>query len=426
MKPAIALSLIAATAFPLVSVAAEVLAPLPVQLPLEVFKGTPTEEEFGPNVEPYSDKLRPPFLAPAGVTNVALGRPVTSSDPEPISGQLAMITDGDKEGHRDTVVELRRRTQWVQIDLGKPVELAAVVLWHAHHVHMVCHDVIVQVSNDPEFKEGVTTLYNNDYDNSSRLGLGRDKEYFESHQGRLIDAKGAKARYLRVYGHGSTFVSLNWFTEVEAWGRPAPARGTNALAPMPLRLPVPAFKGTPRPQELGPNVEPFNEKKLRPPFLAPVGASNLARGRPVTSSDPEPVSGQLEQITNGDKEGRRESLVELHRGTQRVQIDLGQPATLAAVIVWHAHHVHMVCRDVIVQVSNDPEFKEGVTTLFNNDYDNSSRLGVGRDKEYVESYEGRLIDAKGAQARYVRVHGRGSTFTRLNWFTEIEVWGLVE
>lgn len=219
MKPAIALSLFAATTFVLASSAAEVLAPLPIKLPVEVFKGTPTEGDFGPNVEPYSEKLRPPFLAPAGVTNVALGKPVTSSDPNPISGQLAMVTDGDKEGQLESVVELRRRTQWVQIDLGQPAELAAVVVWHAHHAHMVCRDVIVQVSNDPAFKEGVTTLFNNDYDNSSAQELGRDKEYFEGHQGRLIDAKGVPARYLRVYGRGSSFTSLNWFTEVEAWGR---------------------------------------------------------------------------------------------------------------------------------------------------------------------------------------------------------------
>lgn len=219
MKTAVALRFLAVTTFALLSNTAESLAPLPIDLPVEIFKGTPSQEELGPNVEPYSEKLRPPFLAPVGVTNLARGKPVTSSDPEPISGQLEMITDGDKEGQRDSVVELRRRTQWVQIDLGKPAQLAAVILWHAHHVHMVCQDVIVQVSNDPELKDGVTTLYNNDYDNSSQLGLGRDKEYFESHEGRLIDAKGAKARYVRVYGRGSSFVSLNWFTEIEAWGR---------------------------------------------------------------------------------------------------------------------------------------------------------------------------------------------------------------
>lgn len=206
------------------------LAPLPIELPPAVFRGTPEQTDPGPNVEPYSEEyVRPAFLAPVGATNLALHRPVTSSDPKPISGTLSMITDGDKEGDMEHVVELRRRTQWVQVDLGRSARLSAIVLWHAHHVHMVCHDVIVQVSNDSTFQEGVVTLYNNDDDNSSHQGIGRDKEYFEDHRGRLINAKGTVARYVRVYGRGSTFISLNYFTEIEAWGVSAPStRGNEA------------------------------------------------------------------------------------------------------------------------------------------------------------------------------------------------------
>ena len=34
-----------------------------------------------------------------------------------------------------------------------------------------------------------------------------------------IDAKGAKGRYLRVYGKGSTASDFNHFIEVEVWGK---------------------------------------------------------------------------------------------------------------------------------------------------------------------------------------------------------------
>ena len=61
------------------------------------------------------------------------------------------------------------------------------------------HDVILQVSDDPEFKSGVTTLFNNDVDNSSGLGVGTDREYFEMQFGRVVPAKGVKARYVRGY-----------------------------------------------------------------------------------------------------------------------------------------------------------------------------------------------------------------------------------
>ena len=75
-----------------------------------------------------------------------------------------------------------------------PAELAAVWVWHYHSQKRAYHDVIVQVSNDPEFASGVTTLFNNDFDNSAQLGKGNDKPYVESRFGKLVDAKGTKAQ----------------------------------------------------------------------------------------------------------------------------------------------------------------------------------------------------------------------------------------
>jgi len=89
---------------------------------------------------------------------------------------------------------------------------------------MVYHDVIVQVSDDPEFKTGVQTLFNNDQQNTAGLGLGAEREYFENPltgAGKLIDAKGLPARYIRCYSKGSTDSALNSYIEVEAYGLPA-------------------------------------------------------------------------------------------------------------------------------------------------------------------------------------------------------------
>lgn len=197
------------------------LAPLPLKLPIPAFMGTPTDMELGPNVEPVSDKPRAPFMAPKGVKNLAAGKKVTSSDKSPITGSLELVTDGNKEADDDSFVELHRRTQWVQIDLAQKGRMYAIVLWHAHNTYQVYHDVIVQVSDDPDFTTGVKTLYNNDYDNSSGIGIGTDKEYFENYEGRLLDTKGAEGRYLRLYSRGSTYSALNRYTEVEVWGVPA-------------------------------------------------------------------------------------------------------------------------------------------------------------------------------------------------------------
>ena len=166
----------------------------------------------------------PPFLAPAGVTNVALHKKVTSSATNASPGRPG-------QNHRrrkgtpaeENVVMLRRGSQWVQIDLASPQEIFAIVIWHAHDKPKVYHGVIVQVADGPDFTpaQNVRTLFNNDVENKAGQGVGTDREYFETNQGKLIDAKGAKARYVRLYSNGSTAASFNEYTEVEVYGRPA-------------------------------------------------------------------------------------------------------------------------------------------------------------------------------------------------------------
>jgi hypothetical protein len=195
------------------------MAPLPLELPTPGYAGTPQEMPPDTTAEKPTGKPRPPFLAPQGVKNVALNKPVTSSD-APISGELKLITDGNKEAFDEGVVVLRRRTQWVQVDLEKESEIYVIMLWHEHKTPLIYRDVVVQVSNDPDFIEGVTTLFNNDQDNSSGLGVGTDREYFEGYEGKLINAKGVKARYVRCYSRGSTESALNCYTEIEVFALP--------------------------------------------------------------------------------------------------------------------------------------------------------------------------------------------------------------
>jgi hypothetical protein len=79
---------------------------------------------------------------------------------------------------------------------------------------------VVKVSNDPEFKDGGTVLYNNDSDNSAGLGVGKDKEYIENNKGRLIGVdSGAKGRYVRLYSNGNTANDMNHYVEVEVFGK---------------------------------------------------------------------------------------------------------------------------------------------------------------------------------------------------------------
>lgn len=173
-----------------------------------------------PNLE-APNATAPKIAVPAGVTNIAAGKDVTSSDPWPIIGELSVVTDGDKESEDGYYVELGEGQQWVQIDLAQNSEIFGLGLWHYHAQPRAYNDVIVQVSNDPEFKTGVTTIYNNDHDNSSGMGVGKDAAYLEKNIGRLIDGKRTKGRYVRLYSNGNTSDGLNHYIEVEVFGRAA-------------------------------------------------------------------------------------------------------------------------------------------------------------------------------------------------------------
>ena len=194
------------------------LVPIDIKLPKPMFIGTEKDIRV-PYLEPLI-KSRSPFLAPLATTNVALGKPVLSSDEEPIIGEIEMITDGDKEAADGSYVELGLFAQHVTIDLEDMHEIYAIVIWHFHKEPRVYFDVVVQIADDADFITNVRTLFNNDIDNSTGLGVGKDKHYVETNNGKLIDANGVKARYLRLYGNGNNFDDLNHYIEVEVYGKP--------------------------------------------------------------------------------------------------------------------------------------------------------------------------------------------------------------
>ena len=199
---------------------ADDLVPLDIKLPPPAFVGTPKDVKAGSDVEPVSDKPRPPLMVPKGVVNLAPSATVTSSDTNATPAALKKLTDGNKDAMDDNVLLLRKGTQYAQFDLGSPQEIYAIVVWHAHESPKVYHGVVVRLADDAAFTDNVRTLFNNDVANATGLGAGTNREYFESYEGKLIDAAGAKARYVRLYSKGSTDSALNEYTEVEIYGRP--------------------------------------------------------------------------------------------------------------------------------------------------------------------------------------------------------------
>jgi len=191
---------------------------LETELPAEKVEGSPAPKNI-PNLMPRLKKF-PKFLVPEGTVLVSKDKKVTSSDDYPILGDFPLVTDGDKEADEGCFLELIDGKQWVQIDLEESTPLYGIIVWHYHAAKRVYHDVIVQVSDDAEFKSGVTTLYNNDYDDSYGLGKGNNQPYIESRYGLLMDGKGAKARYVRLHSRGSSAGDTNQYTEVEVYGKP--------------------------------------------------------------------------------------------------------------------------------------------------------------------------------------------------------------
>ena len=203
-----------------------------------------------------------------------------------------------------------------------------------------------------------------------------------------------------------------------------PAASTAGLVPIDIELPKPMFVGTPQDTRVEDLEKPLG--KPRPPFLAPEGTKNVAAGKPISGSDEEPIIGELEMITDGDKEAADGSYVELGPMLQHVTIDLEAMYEIYAIVVWHYHKQARVYFDVVVQVADDADFITNVKTVFNNDRDNSAGLGVGKDLHYTETNEGKLIDVLSqgnVKARYVRLYSNTNTSNDLNHYIEVEVYG---
>ncbi|MFA5192323.1 MAG: hypothetical protein WC740_16570 [Verrucomicrobiia bacterium] len=191
--------------------------------------------------DPYGDKPRPPFMIPEGTANLALHKTVTSST-APTKGSLKMITDGEKEMIEEYTVELPQGKQWVQVDLTETAVIYAVLFWLGDDSRFRSyHDVVVQVSDDKEFKKGVKIIFNNDHDNSSGFGCGKDYSYGEDYQGKLVDAKGVSARYVRINTNGNTVNLRNHFAEIEVWGLAGKKPG-GKMVPLNTRFPKPYFR----------------------------------------------------------------------------------------------------------------------------------------------------------------------------------------
>ena len=109
----------------------------------------------------------------------------------------------------------------MQMDLGAAYDLNAIQLWHYYGDGRSYQDVVVQLSNDETFTDGVVTVFNNDKDGSAGLGVGTNYEYSETSAGKAIKFDTVNARYVRFYSNGSNVNGGNHYVEIEVYGSEA-------------------------------------------------------------------------------------------------------------------------------------------------------------------------------------------------------------
>ncbi len=216
----------------------------------------------------------------------------------------------------------------------------------------------------------------------------------------------------------SVYAQEETASEAKNYEKPAAPEGQKELE---LELPQPLFVGTPQ-NIMSDNLEEANIQ--RDPVYIPEEAELLSVDTWVTSSDSAPIIGELEMVTDGDKDGNEGSYVELGPGKQWIQIELDEPAEIHAIAIWHFHSQARAYQDVVVQIASDPDILENVSVPFNNDHDNSLGLGIGKDKEWIETYEGRMIDVDGVKGQYIRLYSDGSTSNPMNHYIEVEIYGV--
>lgn len=175
---------------------------------------------YDSNVTPDAPIPYPNATPPVPNDNLALGKGITSSAP---FTNTTRITDGLTQTDSFSDSYPHNGLQWVQLDLEKEYNVDNVNLWHYFGDTRQYKDVIVQLSTTDDFSSNVTTVFNNDQNNSASQGIGTDDEYTETSEGKELTFDPVKARYIRLWSNGSNKNGSNHYVDVQIYGEEIPA-----------------------------------------------------------------------------------------------------------------------------------------------------------------------------------------------------------
>lgn len=169
---------------------------------------------------------------PSGEGNLALNKPVVarwtvgggsaeSSTARPVS----MAVDGSKTDRDGNYGEFgadnRNESSYLQVDLEDMKTITGINLYRYWASARVYRGTVIELSETEDFSGVVYQVYNSDTDGTLHdRGLGSDSTYGETENGlHLTLTAPVKARYVRVYMHGSAGGNTNHINELEVLGR---------------------------------------------------------------------------------------------------------------------------------------------------------------------------------------------------------------
>lgn len=119
--------------------------------------------------------------------------------------------DFGKDGIKDS--------SYIQVDLGKVSDVESINLYRYWNDGRIYNGTVIALSETEAF-DNLVIVYNSDAENVHGLGVGKDSTYKETEAGKEIKLEEVtKARYVRVYMHGSSAGDTNHIVELEVIGK---------------------------------------------------------------------------------------------------------------------------------------------------------------------------------------------------------------
>ena len=285
-------------------------------------------------------------------------------------GQDERLFDGVIDSASPNYVSVGDHRRFIVIDLGDTYMVDGLNVWRYYRDVRQYRDVVYQLSTVSNFNSDVTTVFNNDANNSTGQGAGSDPEYRESSGGKPVYFPPVRARYLRLWSNGNTRNNGNHYTEVEVYGM-----------------------------------------------------RNVAFGRSVSQSGDAEYDADSSKATDGNLRNGAWDIAPAENQTRYAQVDIGEPWNIDSLRVWHEARDDRRVRykDVVFRLSTTADFSRDVTTVFNNDLDDSAGLGRGGDGEYDETETGKIVHFPPTRARYIRLYSHGNLYDVQNRLSEVMV-----